>query len=400
MIRKYYLYLIVAACLTVFLNGFAIAADSSGRDFLELADNYKNFAEFDKSMKFCDKSIAILNSTPDKTKDIFRSLSKAYYLRANLLNYMQAGDDKIKSELFSAMLSDPDYIPPENYTNHPKIVKLIKTTKINYENYVTNTFDKAMILFTEEKFCLAREYLLPIAHRYKNPKLAGNILKKCESKCFANKIEVAEKDKKQANEKDGEKAVKPQFKEISGNAIGILPVSWDTAFNEGDRLNGSKYMNQEALGKNLNNFVTGYGIKKVSAEEMVRVNSQLGINDLNGFIIEEGDYDVDSVDKLLKGIFQGGFDKGTKGMLDPQKQEKLRDIFRSTGVKYLILSKVIKNPNADNEDNKKYLVVLNLWDYDKLQLPMHAVNIKTTTLRYVIFNLASFSTRTQDYLNP
>ena len=118
---------------------------SIGKDFFDLAENYKNFAEFEKALNYCEKSITIFNSQPEKSKEIYGALSAAYYLKANLLNYMQGKDKKIEEELFNALIADPDFVPPENYTNNPKIVKLLKRTQKSYADYIIKVFYKIFL---------------------------------------------------------------------------------------------------------------------------------------------------------------------------------------------------------------------------------------------------------------
>lgn len=159
-----------------------------GKDFVDIADNYRKFAEFEKALEYCEKGISAIKKEIDERMADPSILSKAYYLKANILLSKNASNDEIIIELLNALLADPNYHPPGEYVNHPIIIQLIGKAKEKYNIELKKTFEKAVGLFSDGKFCLAEEILKPVASKCKNPKLAIKILRTCEEKCRNIKI--------------------------------------------------------------------------------------------------------------------------------------------------------------------------------------------------------------------
>ena len=329
----------------------SFADESTGKDFLELADNYKVFAEFDKAMKYCDKSIATFNAMAKKTSTTRQFLSKAHYLKANLLNYTQAGDERIEAELFKAITTDPNYTPPKNYTNHPDIIKILKRSKDKYEEYINTTFNKALDFYMEQKYCLAEEMLAPIVQRHKNPEYAESILAQSKTKCL---------------EKTGSVRGGPTPKKIitPKDIIGILPVAFEGNFTQDTIRKFKEYLTPEKIKRSLRKFHVWTETLDISERFLDQTDVSFNIDNTKNFILSPADLSASSV---VKGIFRGKLKSKAADELDPHLQSKLAHVFDKIGCKYLFLCKITDDKS---EGIFKQNVTFNLYRYGKFSSPI------------------------------
>ncbi len=362
------LFVIISVLSSAFIS---FASDSTGKDFLDLADNYKSLAQFDKAITYCDKSIAIFNSIELKDLEIKNLLSKAYYLKANLLNYTLAGDEKIEFALFKAKIITPDYVAPENYTNHPTIVKLLQKTTGQYNEHINVTFDKAMNLFTEEKYCLAKEMLSPIASRYKNSELAGKILKKCKEKCLTRNTQENIK-----NNTEKETHTLPARTDPMKNAIGVFPVLFEGEFQDFSEKEFKEYINPEKLRSSFKKFHIRLDAPEISQDLIAQLKEQYEVDDFRQFIIQP-DSDRVSIDSLLAGIGLAikviatqKLESKPEKKLDIHLQNKLEQIFSQIGYKYLFLIVIKKNAKVTFDNNYKQNIFFNLYRHGKYSSPL------------------------------
>ena len=316
-----------------------------GKESLEIAEHHQTFAEFEKALTWCDKAISALNREIHEAGVERSYLARAYYLKAFVLVSLGKPDSEIEEQLLQALLVDSEFEPPESHISHPTIKKLLGKARAKFFDKVDQAFDLGMTLFTEEKFCEARDVLKPIANKYKNAELALKILKKCESKCQPSSTEPTpeevQKEKKETIEEQPEK---------NSRDLLVFPAGYEESSQS-----LVKYIEHEKLAKTLTKYAPDLNITAVPKEQAEEWKYELRIDGYNEFVIEKGRiYMEEKREKLGDGIIidmlfnSSNMGPVTVGGLIPRLERNIRKLFKTTNAGYLFFLKVEKSEFGGN----------------------------------------------------
>ena len=179
--------LMVAILLVVMTVGTSGQASevhiSVGKQYFDIAQTFKNLADFDKSLLNCDKAIGEFQQVANPGTETRSLLAQVYYLKAYLLSIKGAPENTIRDALKLARLTSPETTPPAEYANHPKMKTLLAEAQADSQKDIQAAFDQAQKLFLEDQYCLAADIFAKIAPVYKDPELVRKYLEKSRSAC-------------------------------------------------------------------------------------------------------------------------------------------------------------------------------------------------------------------------
>ena len=339
------------------------AADANdGKEYLNISEDYMQYAEFDKALKYCERAISFYQSITNKTEEDVFSLARAYYLKANILVAKQATDKEISNELENALLTNHAYKPPELLTNLPKIKKLLTKAKEQYKKRIEIKCQDAIRYFVEGLHCKVLETLKGVALTCPNPETTITMVKKSKEKC--NKPEPDETDKKITkivvdHGISSKTDVKPKKK------LGIFPVIYKDYY-ENDKLKSVKRVTtQEKLFTLLINETSKIEFLIVDKNKGELLKKECSFQDYSDFIVSKGAIKIGGLKS---------FEDIEELLLEQKMPEIAYDSLPKTD--FNVLKKIAKNLELDFLsflliDNQEYVedmpfikMILNIYEKD------------------------------------
>lgn len=362
---------------------FGQAADphiSVGKQYLDIAETFKNLADFDKALQNGDKAITELRQVANPDAETRRLIAQVYYLKAYLLSIKRAPDDTIRESLKMARMSSPETAPPAEYANHPKMKSLLKEAQAESQKDIDAAFDQAQKLFLDDQFCVAADIFERIAPVYKDRALATKYLEKSRSACQA-------KPEAKAPNAAGMKA-KPAMK-VSGAEgpprFGVFPVIYnDKLAHSSDRRVTGRISDTELFDglKKLSNSVEFVAVDSV---DFKRSMQQQGVECPEAFIIRWGriyDYPCSDIGKGITNMVVNLEvpDVGVNDLPDDVAGQ-LESIARELNLRYLLFFYVHNKPTGPS--NQDISIDMMLYDAQKTKKPVVRKTWANLTMRRV-----------------
>lgn len=364
---------ILIACVILICSSTVMAQMDFGKNCLQMSYDFKKLEKYDKSLEYCDKAITALQQA---TKSIISSnlLAESYYLRANILVYMQAEEREIENELVKAVTASPDYEPPKELMSNPALVMLLVKAKGRYEEEVEQSYDKALNYFALEKYCLAMEMLEPIATKCRNSETALNILKRCQMKCPGGPATpMASTSKKQQTEATlpvapaVETPVPPQG---DIKRLGVFPVIYENLRKDRYADKVMDAVTQKGICEEIKRQDIPVDFDIIDDTEVSKFKKDYKIGSFDDFVVNFGQLYVEKI--TLKNVLDGIKPEVVMGKLFTANASKLKQMCQSRGIDYALFVKVTI-PMA-NSDKPGVTVAMNLYSMEDPQEP--AINKK------------------------
>jgi hypothetical protein len=361
--RKLCILLISNFIVLLVFGFFSSAKAQSGDAFLDIADKYRKFADFSKALDYCNKAIDDFKKESLQNKAKRSLLSKAFYLKASILNALQASEDQIKECLVNALIADSEYEPSPEYISHPHIIKLMNVAKDRYYKEIKSAYNRGVIYFAEEKYCLALKTLKPISSCCENPDLAMKIIRKSEAKCE----EFADSAAKPPSRKK-----RPRPIASGRNKVAVFPVICKDYYKKDRSKSITGILTKEAIFDELNGRIPKVDLVLVSDEQAESVKNELDFKSYEEFIVRRGQpyhgHFINFGAFLKNGSTKDKNFELALGELPPNKWELLKKIGENLGVDIFIFVRV-KNQSYGIEDFNIEMD-FNVYDIEKTKEPV------------------------------
>lgn len=371
-IRKLLIVNIIVACVMLFTS-IVIAQTDFGKNCLYMAYDYKKLKDYKKALEYCDKAIDAIRQ---EKKDVINKnlLSEAHYLKANVFIYMQMDEKDIENELLKALIANPDYEPPEEYSKHSAIVKLLIKAKSRYEEEIQQSFDKALNYFAHGNYCLAMAILEPIATKCRNPELALNILKSCQAKCTDTPLSPPQG---VTSLPSPPRAIPLQTPEVipfpqqgKFKKIAIFPVIYVDLCKDDYSEKVKAIISQNSICEELRKHDIKIQFDIIDDAEAGKFKTDYNFKDFNPFVINANRLYVEKI--TMDNILEGVKPEAVWGKLFTSLAFKLKKMCQSKGIDYALFVKMTIPKKKD--ENSDISIVMNLYNMDNPQKP--AVNKK------------------------
>ncbi|MDO9566172.1 MAG: hypothetical protein Q7J15_05490 [Candidatus Desulfaltia sp.] len=371
---------IIVTCAILFAS-IVIAQTDFGKNCLYMAYDYKKLKDYKKALEYCDKAIDAIRQ---EKKDVINKnlLSEAHYLKANVFIYMQMDEKDIENELLKALAANPDYDPPEEYSKHPAIIKLLIKAKNRYEQEVQQSFDKALNYFAQGNYCLAMAILEPIATKCRNPELALNILKSCQIKCTdassSGAVTVPSPQPQTAAPLlQPLQSVSPQPQQVTPVAqqkqfktIGIFPVIYKDLCKDDYSKKVKAIISQNSICEELKKHGIKIQFDIIDDAEAGKFKADYNLEGFDPFVISMGKLYVEQI--TMNSILEGVKPEAVIGKLFTSLSAKLKKMCQSKGIDYALFVKMTIPKKKD--ENSDISIAMNLYSMNNPQKP--AVNEK------------------------
>jgi len=355
--------------------GLCAAQGTTAVDFFNQADTHRKLAEFELSLISCDKAIKMFNNISPKKADQAEGLSRAYYLKANLLNIMMASEKEIKAVLARAVRVAPDFIPDKTYASNPIIADLLRQCRTAAAAEIRDIFDRALVLYNNENFCRARDLLAPVVSRVKDES-AREILASSTSECQVREqvIRIAEI--------------------LKVDTIGIFPVLWGEGFEPSTKKTLEQYLNQDLIQTYLNRELKKCATALISQTRLDELKDQFNIPPLDRFVVGKIGF-LSVLQRLAHGNLKNEFQK----KLPTDRQDQLKQLLLAAGFKYALITSVKINPDHVYENGDKYFFTLNLYHCQRYTSPLESENWEMMTLKYIRNTFYGFARTIKEFHN-
>lgn len=380
-IRKLLIVNIIVTCAILFAS-IVIAQTDFGKNCLYMAYDYKKLKDYKKALEYCDKAIDAIRQ---EKKDVINKnlLSEAHYLKANVFIYMQMDEKDIENELLKALIANPDYEPPEEYSKHSAIVKLLIKAKSRYEEEIQQSFDKALNYFAQGKYCLAMAILEPIATKCRNPEVALNILKSCQIKCTDTRLPPRQvvtpspPSPRVTPLSPPPQAAPPPAPEVIPSPqpgkfkkIGIFPVIYVDLCKDDYSEKVKAIISQNSICEELKKHDIKIQFDIIDDAEAGKFKTDYNFEDFNPFVINANRLYVEKI--TMDNILEGVKPEAVWGKLFTSLAFKLKKMCQSKGIDYALFIKMTIPKKKD--ENSNISITMNLYNMDDPQKP--AVNKK------------------------
>ena len=371
-IRKLLIVNIIVACVMLFTS-IVIAQTDFGKNCLYMAYDYKKLKDYKKALEYCDKAIDAIRQ---EKKDVINKnlLSEAHYLKANVFIYMQMDEKDIENELLKALIANPDYEPPEEYSKHSAIVKLLIKAKSRYEEEIQQSFDKALNYFAQGNYCLAMAILEPIATKCRNPEVALNILKSCQIKCTDTPLPppqgVTSLPLPPPASPSPTSEVIPSPQPGKFKKIGIFPVIYVDLCKDDYSEKVKAIISQNSICEELRKHDIKIQFDIIDDAEAGKFKTDYNFKDFNPFVINANRLYVEKI--TMDSILEGVKPEAVWGKLFTSLAFKLKKMCQSKGIDYALFVKMTIPKKKD--ENSDISITMNLYNMDNPQKP--AVNKK------------------------